>query len=154
MVMVCEALVLNAPLLTCSVTVNVPVAVYWCVGLTLVEEFPSPKFHDTVVKPVELLVKVTLRSHAVWLVKLAESCAKEPPTAEPQTMRLSRVFLRTVGIGKCTTQDTEKLLQEEGDLFLSGGLSQLREKIKHKIRLVCCRHYHSEDFSGQRHFRL
>lgn len=118
--MVCEALVLNAPLLTFSVTVNVPEVRYWCVGLTLVEEFPSPKFHNTVVKPLELLVKVTLRSHAVWLVKLAESCAKEPPTADPHRRRTSRGFLRIVGIGNDVTQVTEKLLQKDDNLFFWG----------------------------------
>jgi len=116
-VIVREVFVFNAPLLTCSVTINIPDVRYWCVGLTLAEELPSPKFHDTVVKPVELLVKVTLRSHAVWLVKLEESCAKEPPTDEPHTMRLNRIFLKTEGIGKYTTQDTEKLLQKDDNFF-------------------------------------
>lgn len=120
--MVCEKLVFTIPLLTFSVTLNVPDVRYWCEGLTLVEMLLSPKFHDTVVKPVELLVKVTLRSHAIWLVKLAESCAKEPPTADPHRRRTSRGFLRMVGIGNDVTQVTEKLLQKDENLFSGGFL--------------------------------
>ena len=119
--MVCEKLVFSAPLLTFSVTLNVPEVKYWCVGLTLVEELLSPKFHDTVVKPLELFVNVTLRSHAVWLVKLAESWAKEPPTADPHRRRTSRGFLRMVGIGNDVTQVTEKLLQKDDNLFFGEG---------------------------------